>query len=89
LDGVDPGSASPVERLKFVVYQRRLLLEAMKNKAMLQAMCGQAEAAAKTATSYIKMAIPVSRLIEAQRERDMDKQLKEIEEMGPGSMRPA
>lgn len=55
----------------------------MKTKAMLQAMCGQQEAAAKTAASYIEMAIPVSKLAEAERIARMEKQLEEIEQMEP------
>ena len=88
LDGVDPGSDLPSDRLKFVVYQRRLLLEAMKTKATLQALCGQAEAAAKTASMYIEMAIPVNKLAEGEKDRRMEEKLQEIAEMAPVKVVP-
>lgn len=83
LDGVDPGSESPVTRLTYIVYQRRLLLEALKNKAMLLALIDDKEKAAKTAQSYLEMAIPMSKLVKEQRDSKVERQMKEIEEMGP------
>lgn len=87
LDGVDAGSENPVDRMKYMVYQRRLMLEALKNKAMLLAMVDNKEASAKVAESYIEMAIPASKLVKQQRELAVQQQMEEIEKMGPQQAR--
>jgi hypothetical protein len=87
LDGVDPGSANPMERLKYLVYQRRLLLEALKTKALLLALIDNKEAAAKVATSYFEMVIPEGKMAKLERDAALSARLAEIEAMGPQEMR--
>jgi hypothetical protein len=58
-------------------------LEALKNKAMLLALIDDKEKAAKTAQSYLEMAIPMSKMVKEQRDMNMEMRMKEIEEMGP------
>jgi len=81
LDGIDPGSESPVERLKFATYQRRMLLGALKDKAMLLAMTDQKEAASKVATAYLEMLIPISKMAEHAKEAALEERLREVEAM--------
>jgi len=84
LDGVDPGSDSPHERMKFAVYQRRLLLNALRDKAMLLAMIGgNEEKASAVAEAYIEAAIPVTRHAEIVRKLALEEQVRQIESMGP------
>jgi len=82
LDGIDPGSDIPVERMKFIIYQRRMQLDALKTQALLLALLnpGKADEAAK---AYFDMALPVDKAqqaLAAQRNEDL---VKEIEKMGP------
>ena len=83
LDGVDPGSANPLERLKYVVYQRRLLVEALKTKAMLYAMLGEAEKASTAAKEYFTTAFPISKADEAVVKARKARAIDELEQMGP------
>ncbi len=69
--------------MQYAVYQRRMLLEAMKNKALLLAQISDPEKASKTAQAYLEMAIPMSRLLREQRERSVQAQMEEIERMAP------
>jgi len=87
LDGVDPGSANPQERLQYLVYQRRLLLDALKTKAILLALIDNKEAAAKVATSYFEMIIPEGRMARLERDAALEARMAEIEAMGPQEMR--
>lgn len=50
---------------------------------MLLALIDDKEKAAKTAQSYLEMAIPMSKLVKEQRDLSMEQKMKEIEEMGP------
>lgn len=50
---------------------------------MLLALIDDKEKAAKTAQSYLEMAIPMSKLVKEQRDTNMERQMKEIEEMEP------
>lgn len=83
MDGVDPGSENPLERLKYVVYQRRLLIEALKTKAMLYAMLGDGDKASAAAKEYFNTAFPVAHvdLIRAQAKKE--RAIDELEQMGP------
>lgn len=83
IDGVDPGSDIAAERLKYVVYQRRLLVEALKTKAMLYAMLGEADRASQAAKEYFDMAFPVSKEAAEQARARKEKALADIEKMGP------
>ena len=59
------------------------MLEALKNKAMLLGLLDDKEKAAKTATVYLEMAIPMSKLMRDEREIAVKRQMDEIEKMGP------
>ena len=50
---------------------------------MLLALIDDKEKAAKTAQSYLEMAIPMSKLAKEQKDSKMELQMKEIEAMGP------
>jgi hypothetical protein len=82
LDGLNPGSDSPRERFLFHVYQRRLLLDAMKTKAQLLASMGQGEQAAKIAQAYLDMAIPVSAKDKNAKLMSAEEQLKASQKTG-------
>jgi hypothetical protein len=83
LDGLNPGSDNPRDRLLFNIYQRRMLLDAMKTKAQLLAAVGNAENAAKVAQEYLEMAIPISAQDKQARLDRLENKLKELENMGP------
>jgi hypothetical protein len=83
LDGLNPGSDNPRDRLLFNIYQRRMLLDAMKTKAQLLAAVGNAENAAKVAQEYLEMAIPISAQDKMARANRLEDKLKELETMGP------
>jgi hypothetical protein len=61
IDGVDPHGESPVERLKYAVYQRRYLVDALKTKALLLASL-QNERAAEAAKEYFAAVMPTGEL---------------------------
>ena len=83
LDGLDPGSENVLERTKYLVYQRRMLVDALKNKAMLLAMIDQKEQAATVAQAYLDMVIPPSKMAKQQKEMALEQELAEIEKLGP------
>jgi hypothetical protein len=83
LDGVDTGSDNLQERMKFFVYQRRMMLDTVKTRAMLLAMMGNTEAAAKTAQNYIDMAMPLTEESRLQQEASLDEKMKEFSKMEP------
>ena len=82
LDGVDPFSDSPVERMKYMVYQRRADVDTLKTKALLAAMISP-EKAAKAFEDYIGVVMPVSAEVIEARERERDRQVMEIDNMAP------
>lgn len=85
LDGLDPWSDNPQELLRFAVYQRRMMLEALRTESLMMASSNP-EAAAKVAERYREHAVPVdpeeAELEMFRREREM----KEIAKMGPISL---
>ena len=83
LDGIDTGSDNLQERMKFHVHQRRMILEAVRTKAMLLAMMGNTEAAGKAATAYIEMAVPVHESSRVDHAAELDAKMAEIAAMGP------
>lgn len=85
LDGVDPFSDNPVERMKYMVYQRRSDVETLKTKALLTAMVCP-ERAAKAFEDYIGVVMPVSAEVLEARERERDRQVAEIDNMAPIGM---
>ena len=92
LDGLDPSSDLPSERMKCMVHQRRLALEAVKTKAMLLAMLDNADGASQAAKAYMSMAIPVSPEVEELKRRAVADRLKILEEFGPisaGDLKPS
>lgn len=85
LDGVDPFSDNPVERMRYMVYQRRADVETLKTKALLTAMVCP-ERAAKAFEDYIGVVMPVSAEVLEARERERDRQVAEIDNMAPIGM---
>lgn len=59
IDGIDPFSESPVERLQFFVYMQRMTIEAMKTQALLLASL-QSEKAKEAAQAYLAAVLPIS-----------------------------
>jgi len=83
LDGVDTGSDNLQERMKFFVYQRRMLMDALKTKAMFLAMMGNGEAAAKAAGEYMEMAVPITVESKLEHQASLDARMNEIAKMAP------
>ena len=82
LDGIDPGSEIPNERLKFLVYQRRMLLAVMRDKAMmLSAIDGGM--AQKVMKEYLDLQIPTDPEVAKLHDYRFEKTLDDIEKMGP------
>lgn len=69
--------------MRYIVYQRRLLVEALKTKAMLYAMLGEAEPASKAAKDYFEVAFPTSKDEIARATSHREKALADLERMGP------
>lgn len=82
LDGVDPWSESPIERLKFLVYQRRQMLAAIQVQLLVQAHLDPKHAAELLA-NYLSMAVPIDPRSEAVRIRERASVLEEVANMGP------
>jgi hypothetical protein len=82
IDGIASDSDEPAECLKYMIYQRRMLVEAMKTKALLLATLDP-DSAQKAAQEYFRLAIPVSAESEAARLRKRTKQLDEWTDMAP------
>ena len=59
IDGIDPFSESPVERLQFFVYMQRMTVEALKTQALLLSTLNP-EKAAKAAQDYLEAVLPIS-----------------------------
>jgi hypothetical protein len=81
IDGIDAGSPNPIEHLKYMVYQRRMFIEALRTKALLLAILHN-EGAADAAKAYIEMSVPfdqeevkLSELRKEQIVQDIDKML--------------
>lgn len=84
IDGINTGSDNPHERLIFLVYQRRMLLAAMRDKAMLMAAInGGGEAAQKLMKEYIDLQIPTDPEYVKLQEYRMEKKLVSIADMKP------
>ena len=82
LAGIDPWSDSPQERLRYMVFQRKMEVEALQTKAILMALVNP-EKAEKAAQDYFAVIMPVSDAEERRREWLQEQQLKAIEQMGP------
>ncbi len=73
--------------MKYVVYQRRMAIDALKTKAMLMAMLGNGEGAQKVAEQYFELAVPMSKEVkEVKKVRD-EQMLTAMEKMGPLRLR--
>lgn len=82
IDGIAPFSDDPVERMRFMVYQRRMTVEAMKTKALLVAALNP-DKAQQAAQEYFELAVPVDEASQAERDRQRLKQLDELDTMAP------
>jgi hypothetical protein len=82
IDGLDPGSSNPVERLKYVVYQRRLFIDSAKTKALLMALINP-DKASECAQAYMELAIPTDPEDAKLDELRKEQLVKEVEQMGP------
>jgi hypothetical protein len=69
--------------MKYAVYQRRMLLTALKDKAMLMALCGDKDGAVKVSEAYIEAAIPMTKHAETVKKVRQEQLLEEIANMGP------
>jgi len=69
--------------LKYAVYQRRTLIDAMKTKAMILAALNQGEKAADAAQRYFELILPSTRASKAEKEQRSEAVLRSIEELGP------
>lgn len=63
IDGVDPHSTIPADRLTYSVYQRRALIEALRTKALLLAMLNP-EKATEAAQKYFAAVLPLGAIEE-------------------------
>ena len=64
IDGVDPHSTIPADRLTYSIYQRRALIEALRTKALLLAMLNP-EKASEAAQKYFAAVLPLGAAEEA------------------------
>lgn len=87
LDGLDTGSDTPHDRLKLLVYQRRMLLAAMRDQAMLYAAVeGGGEKAQTVLKEYLEMQVPIDPEIKRLKDYRWEKTLDDLENMGPVSL---
>lgn len=82
IDGVDPYSDLPTDRLTYLVYQRRMAVEALKARALITASINP-EQAAEAAKAYFSVAIPVDPAAEAQKVMRREATLRDFAKMGP------
>lgn len=82
LDGIAPFSEEPVERLRFMVHQRRQLVEAMKTKALLMATLNP-DKAEKSAQDYFNLALPVGEDNLDARLKAREREVAELDNMAP------
>jgi hypothetical protein len=68
--------------MKFMVYERRMLIEALKTKALLVATLNP-DRAEKAAQDYMEMAIPVGEGALDERLKRRERELEEIANMKP------
>lgn len=68
--------------MRYLVFQRKMEIEALQTKAILMALVNpeQAETAAR---DYFEMIMPVSEAEERRKAWVQEQQLKDIEQMGP------
>ncbi len=85
LDGLDPFSTSPADRLLYMVHQRRLVITALQSKALLVAMVNPNEAS-KAAEAYLGIAVPTDPTEVQQRDLLKEAALEAIGRMGPISL---
>lgn len=74
-----------MERMRFMVHQRRMTVEALKTKALLVAMLNP-ERAEKAAQDYFEAAMPVSEDARDQQLKSREQELEEIANMKPITM---
>ncbi|MFA6132491.1 MAG: hypothetical protein WC869_00590 [Phycisphaerae bacterium] len=82
IDGIAPFSEEPRERLRFMVYEHRMFVEALKTKALLIAAINP-ERAEKAAQDYMEAAIPISEEARDEQMRARERQLAELADMKP------
>ena len=68
--------------MRFMVYQRRMLVEAMKTKAILTAAINP-ERTEKAAQDYFELAIPVDERSEEETRRAHERELDALADMKP------
>jgi len=71
--------------MRFVVYQRRMTVEALKTKALLMAMLNP-ERAEKAAQDYFEAAMPVSEDARDEQLKAREKELEDVANMKPISL---
>jgi hypothetical protein len=88
---VDPWSDYPVDRMRYLIYTRRLGVEAMKTRALLFAAVGH-EKTNEAMTEYMEMAVPYDKqAVEAEMRKKeiMAKRFAEGAPIKAGSIRVA
>lgn len=80
LDGVDPASDDPCERLKFHVYMQRLNTEALKTQALIMPHVAPDKAGA-AAKAYLDAVLPVSPESVMREQFRLDQKGKAVERM--------
>lgn len=83
IDGLDPWSENPTEKLKFAVYQQRMSHEILQTQVIAQAILSGPDQAQKAMQNYLDSAVPLSESVQRRRERAKERLLKEIENMAP------
>lgn len=82
LAGLDPWSASPLDQLKYQVFQRRMSVDAAALRAQLVAAADPSKAF-EALTEYLDIAIPEAKGVQEAREASKEMLLEEIANMKP------
>lgn len=82
LAGIDPWSDSPIERTRYMVYQRKMSVDAASLRAQLQVAVDPSKAH-DALTAYLDLALPEPVGVAEAKERSIERQLDEVANMAP------
>lgn len=85
LDGLDPFSANPADRLLYMVHQRRQVVSALQAKALITAAVNP-EKAADAAKAYLEIALPTDPLEAQAKDLLKEETLAALGKLGPISL---
>lgn len=88
IDGLDPWSPDPRDMMKYLVYQRRSLVEALRTQALMAAYINP-EQAVDLAKQYIEVMIPTDPASLKAMEEARAQEMAEIAKMDPIPMSSA